>query len=152
MKSDMAIRFMGRIEHGKFKLHTEEKKIFLQYCSGLRDGDYNITIKRTQNISDENRLYISKLGYIWGTVYSMIADHTGQFIHDVHIELKLMFLPKWVEIQDKNGEITMVQTFRSIALDSDVTLDELRNYGYQCRDWGNDFLGLNIPLPERREI
>ena len=82
----------------------------------------------------------SQNSYLWGVVYTLIAESTGHTTEEVHDACKEMFLPrKFINIGNHE-----VQTSKSTT---ELTTDEFEKYLQQVRAWADTGLGIRIPLP-----
>jgi len=145
--TDAKLKFQGTVINGKFVLKPDEKDIFLKYVSGLKDGLYNITIKRHRKMRSNEQM-----GYLYGVVYRMIADESGMSVEDVHEAMKGKFLRKSVEVTNEKGKACIMETTESLSNDGEVNTAVMAGYIESIRVWAWDFFGMTIPDPVRADV
>jgi hypothetical protein len=101
------------------------------------DGDYQVTIATTRRLRSSNQLK-----YLWGVVYRMIAQETGNTLEDIHSALKLMFLKDVMVMGGK--EVFYV---KSLSDRGDTDTAEMHEYIEQVRAWAATELEISIPDP-----
>jgi hypothetical protein len=126
--------FDGQVNNGKLLLDKGES--FRQYLAGLNGKRVQVTVEKIKHsrTTAQNKYY-------WGVVVKLISQHTGHDTEQIHELLKQMFSPKWYLRATAPIEISIPT--------STTRLDTLEfvEYTEKCRMWANEFLGLQIPLP-----
>lgn len=116
------------------------KQRFVEDLSGFKDGAVEITIKRkNQRSSPQNRYYF---GVVVKEVELRLKELGNDFSPDlVHEFLKDKF--NKVEIIGDGGEVI------DFIGDSTTKMnkEQFSVYVDKIREWANDFLDINIPLP-----
>lgn len=141
--TDIQDGFAGTIQAGKFAMQPLERVRFLKHCEWQKNGTYFLKVTKSRPMRTAKQM-----GYLWGTVYAMIADDTGQDPVSVHEEMKQMFLKDWVEITGQNGEKLTIETVKSLSNEGGVRTVDMMDYIKWVRDWAKDFLGVIIPEPD----
>jgi len=78
--------------------------------------------------------------YLWSVVYQTIADEIGLSAEDVHTQMKEKFLERmFVTVGDAEREIDKTTTL--------LTTSEIETYMLKIRQWAQEFLNCQIPLP-----
>ena len=128
------IRLPGKIEKGRFIPSSSRN---WQNALKLNEGkQVTITIGRmTKERSNPQN------SYLWGVVYRMIADETGNSTDDVHEEMKRMFLTT-----QTSGPIPMTKSTTKL------TTVEFQAYFEKIIQWAAEFLNMYIPLPDENEM
>jgi len=135
--------FPCRIRDGILLINPKVKKQIADYCSGKKDADYWMILKR--RYGDRS---LDQNAWLWGPVYEQIlktvGEHTGIEKMDLHTTFKAMF-SRHVEMV-KVGErvIEVVKEKGS----SEMTTVEFMEFVEQIRLWAGEELGIVIPDPE----
>ena len=134
--------FDGTVKEGKLFLDKSDK--FKEYLFGLTDKRVQVTVEKLKHnrTNGQNRYY-------WGVVVKLIAQHTGHDTEQVHELLKQLFSPKWCPFVSTASRSELL--FGDLAIPtSTARLDTIAfaEYTEKCRMWANEFLGLNVPLPD----
>ena len=121
--------FDGQVNDGKLLLDAGQQ--FHQHLVSLNGKRVQVTVEKIKHKRSNNQNQ-----YYWGVVVKLIAQHTGHNPEQIHEALKQMFSPKWYL-----GSV--------MVPNSTARLDtiEFVEYTEKCRQWGSEFLNLNIPLP-----
>lgn len=98
-----------------------------------------VAVKFSRPVSTRSK---SQNSYLWGVVYTLIAESTGHTTEEVHQAIKELFLPRRF-VRLGNNE---VQTAKSTA---DLTTTEFELYLQQIRTWAETELSIRIPLPNQ---
>lgn len=78
--------------------------------------------------------------YLWGVVYSEMANYTGHSTEEIHEACKQMFLPKqFVHLGPTDTEVPKSTR--------ELTTAEFEEYALRVRVFANRDMGLQIPLP-----
>jgi hypothetical protein len=129
--------FDGTIRDGK--LLVDKAPAFREYLTGLEGKRIQLTVEKLKNTRtlQQNRYY-------WGVVVKLIAQHTGHDPEQIHELLKMQFSPKWYLMNPGVTGTTGGIPTSTTRLDTVAFVE----YTERCRMWANEFLGLNVPLPE----
>lgn len=119
----------GKVKNGKFK--PDSPTIFAASFKMFEGQEVEVIVRKPKTIRSN---YQNK--YMWGVVYKMIADFTGDDSDSVHDNLRQLFL--W------EPSATFGRKMKSTTKCSTVELEE---YLEQVRRWALQILELNIPLP-----
>lgn len=141
----MTLHFPGTIKEGKLFLDKPDQfKAHLHTFPTGKRVEVSVEKLTHPRSNGQNRYY-------FGVVVKEIAQHTGHDPEQVHELLKMKFSPKWHLFyrDESNGMPT------DISIPTSTTrLDTLEfvEYTEKCRMWANEFLGLQIPLPNEIDI
>jgi hypothetical protein len=144
----MTPAFKGIVKDGVFKLRDGQRSQFLEYCQGLADGDYWLSLKKKYKPA-----VWKQYKYLYKVVYPMIADETGYTIEEVDGLMKSKFFVDYVETESidligKHGVLDRFVWFKIKSKASDVTnTKELGDYIGEIKRWCLDFYGIRIPEP-----
>jgi hypothetical protein len=94
----------------------------------------------------ENRS-VQQNKYLWGVVYELISEHTGDSPGAVHKFFTAKYLTDTVEIHTPKG--TIEQEF--IRSTTELNTQEFSEYTNKIKDWARDFLEMHIPDPDKAE-
>ena len=132
--------FLGTIREGK--LLVDKASQFKDHLHTLEGKRVEVTVERLKHprTNSQNRYY-------WGVVVKTIAQHTGHDPEQIHELLKHKFSPKW-HFPYGEGRLTNGIPTSTTRLDT-LAFSE---YVEKCRMWANDFLNLNIPLPNEVDV
>ena len=78
--------------------------------------------------------------YLWGVVYKLISDETGDDAESVHHAMRSMFLAD-------TGRVVV-----KVKSTSKLTTVEFQQYVREIQRWAAGFLGLYIPDPNEEEM
>lgn len=137
------IKAMAYVNGGVLK-HVLPEKLKAE-IKQLKDGEYNIIIKRHgRRSSPQNR-------YLWGVVIAMITAHLKSYGNDVdeetvHEILKLKFNPHHI----KDTEGTVIETVGGST--AEMSKWEMMEYLDKIIAWALNNLGLNIPPPTSYDL
>ena len=113
----------------------------------LQDGEYTVEIKKykKQRSIDQNRYY-------WGCIVQLVYDGLRDAGYDeirnpedAHDMIKEMFFKKIIFSKQK-GELAMVQS------STNFSTAEFEEKMQSIRQWAQEFLNINIPLPNEQTI
>jgi hypothetical protein len=127
-------KFQAHIENG---LPVIDDARLTEYCRKWPDGTPVDVIvrKRTKAISDR------QIRYLYGVIYSLIADYTGHTVDEIDSMMKYKFLRC---VDDKGLEFIPSKTELS-TIEDEV-------YAAKIRNWALIALDLRIPLPNEVEL
>jgi AraC-like DNA-binding protein len=80
-------------------------------------------------------------GWYWGCVLSLIAEHTGDSVYELHEVFKRMFLPPVTK--EFAGK-----TFRMPGSTAELSKPEFYEYVERIRAFAAQELGINVPDPQ----
>lgn len=113
----------------------------------LQDGEYTVEIKKykKQRSIDQNRYY-------WGCIVQLVYDGLRDAGYDeirnpedAHDMIKEMFFKKII-FSEQKGELAMVQS------STNFSTAEFEEKMQSIRQWAQEFLNINIPLPNEQTI
>jgi hypothetical protein len=130
--------FQAAISNGKLTLSN--RKRFEHEVSTLKDGAYEVSIRR------KNRRSNPQNNYYWGIIIPEIRlrlTELGHRVEDeqVHELLKAKFLS--VPISNDQGEVEHLP-----GSTAGLNKAEFSEYMDRTREWAAEFLGIEIPDPE----
>jgi len=130
--------YYGTIQNGKMHLSRTERALFVDYLKTLEGKEIQILVEKRKD-----QRTVSQNNYMWGVVYKLICDHTGDDLTSFHEWAKDKFLgKKTVVIGGEPREVTMSTT--------DLTKDEIfERYIDPIRAWAARELEVSIPDPQR---
>lgn len=132
----MTLIFPATIRSGKLVLDKAE-----QFQAHLRSFPNEKRVEVTvEKITHKRTNQQNK--YYWSVVVKEIAQHTGHDPEQVHELLKQLWSPKW------HFALNVPVPTSTTRLDVIAFVE----YTEKCRLWANEFLGLNIPLPNEVSI
>lgn len=134
----MKLIWDGQVDNGKFVPYNREA--FINHVKALEGKPVECTFERARN----NRT-VQQNKYLWGVVYAMIEQETGQPADTLHEFFKLKFLPlNMMIINPVTGEAEE----RTVGI-STASLDTGRfaEYVDSIVQWAGEFLQLSIPPP-----
>lgn len=143
------LKFFFTRKDKKTEWNPVERESMQKYINSLPDGEYHITIhKKSRHRSD------LQMGYLWGCVYTYIAEEIGYTVDEIHEMMKDKFLKMHEKVINKKGDIEEITLVRSLskAATADrngVSTVLMTEYIENIRRWAASFLYLNIPDPER---
>jgi len=96
-----------------------------------------VAVKFTRPVSTRSK---SQNAYLWGVVYTTVAESTGHTTEEVHDACKELFLPRrFVQLGTNEVEVAKSTT--------QLSTDEFEKYLTQLRAWAETELNIRIPLP-----
>lgn len=120
--------FLGKVEKGKVRL--AEKQAYMICVAGLEGKDIELMVRKRRKKRSK-----SQNSYLWGKVYSIIAEHSGyDNPEEVHEAMKRMFLT----VHRDNLPDTVCST-------TDLSTAEFSEYVDSIKRWASNFLGVYIP-------
>ena len=134
--------FPGTIRGGKVFLDKADQ--FKKYLTTFpNEKRVEVTVQKITHprSNSQNRYY-------WAVIVKEIAQHTGHDPEQVHELLKQMFSPKWHILTNSHATIGTAIPTSTTRLDTLAFVE----YTEKCRLWANEFLGLQIPLPNEIEV
>ena len=139
----MKPKFSGKVAQGKLTLHDREG--FQRYAQSFEGQPVSITIER-----ETNGRSTPQNSYLWGVVYKLLADFTGDDVESIHEEMKTRFLPKRVErVNQETGEVEELTVPGSTRK---LTTTEFSEYVQKIQVWAASWLSLVIPDPGQVEV
>jgi len=124
-------RFEIKILEGK--IHVINQKIFDEYLTKFKPTDkVEMIVKRFKNTRT-----LKQNAYLWGVVYKVISEYSGETCDDLHLHFKMKFLKE----HGKSGKLSICKS--TTKLDTKGMTD----YIDQIIRWAGDF-GLEIPTPD----
>lgn len=135
MSASSGVSLTIPVERGMLRPTMQQQRAmdaFLQTREGLA-----VAVKFSRPFSTRSK---SQNSYLWGVVYTLIAESTGHTTEEVHDACKEMFLPrKFITIGNHE-----VQAAKSTT---ELTTEEFEKYLQQVRAWADTELGIRTPLP-----
>lgn len=135
------IKFVGEIKDGKLIIYSRE----LLNADISKVEDQKI-IGRLQPIIKKRTLRQNGLLHWY---LQEIADHTGMEMLKIKEALKYKYLSR--PLLDDHGNETVEDTgevLSYIPSTADLSTVEMSEFTEKIRVWANDFLGLQLPLPD----
>jgi hypothetical protein len=130
--------YYGTVQNGKMHLPRTERALFVDYLHTLEGKEIQITVEKRKDQRTMNQN-----AYLWGCVYKLICDHTGDEPEDFHEWAKGKFLGKrTVSIHGEEQEVTRSTTELSKDEIFEVYIDPIRR-------WAAEYLEVVVPDPER---
>lgn len=114
-----------------------------------KDGHYAVRfVQKPKKGVPRSQKYIKGCNYLFGVVYKIIQDETGQDKDSVHNEMKQLFLKKLIEVDVKDDTIVF-EVVRSLQHEGgDVSDEELWDYIAQVRHFAYHTLSISTPDPD----
>jgi hypothetical protein len=133
---DVLMIFYSTIKDGKLNIHN--RKRFLQDVSTLKNGEYELRLKK------KNRRSLQQNKYYWGVIVFEITHRFNElgneFTHEMtHDFLKDRF--NFVEVVGTGGEL--IGTVGGTT--TDLNKDEFSIYLDKIIQWAGEFLEIIIP-------
>jgi len=114
-------------------------KVWLFDCAGKsKDGVYDLSFKRHRERREKTT---EQLGYLFGCVYKIISDYSGDDTMSTHLFCK----HKFGRHEDVGGKM------KPVSISEYSTMD-LCEYIDKIKPWFFNFSGISIPEPERVEL
>ena len=130
--------YYGTIENGVIKISQGERGLFKAYLATLEGKEVQVAVeeRKDQRTTNQN-------AYLWGVVYKLICDHTGDDAKSFHEWAKDKFLgKKTIVVRGEERQVTRSTT--------ELTKDEFFDvYVEPLRRWAAVELECVIPDPER---
>jgi len=123
----------GRIEMDR--LH------FARLVQRVKDGSYELVLRRVQDkrSTNANRYY-------WGVVLTLIAEHTGDDVEDLHdIYTNLFCRRVFVHLDRRTGEVSEQVI---VGRTSRMTVSEFYRYVERVRQHAAEFHRVDTPDPD----
>jgi hypothetical protein len=129
-----------RIQGGKLRI--EQRRYFEEAIRAFPDCQGTLTFKRSRPSKSQEAL-----GYLYGRVFPMIAEDTGEDRHVVKWEMKNRFLTVTEEALNKHtGEVRFVDRVKSIG---ELNSKELATFIDQVILEAAESFGIVVPPPDR---
>jgi len=141
MKQPIPI-FEADIVDGKLKIQGHVKESIARWCRTFKTGSHVELIIRKHRVKRSDK----QNRYYWGVVISILSDHFGYDLEEMHEELKLMFNPIQSKIDPTRtigGSTTKMSTVEFFH-DEDSYVERI------CR-WAATEHGIFVPPPEKVE-
>lgn len=131
-----------------------------KFKSFHKDGEISIPIALNQYVKSLNnpiQIVVKKWSdtrsnqqnrYLWGVVYKIISDETGESSEKIHEIMTVKYLKKTRSIQTKKGE----QQVEYVESSTKLNTVEFNEYFENIRGWAFNFLDIVIPLPNEVEL
>jgi hypothetical protein len=126
--------FSGTIK--SCRLALDDPRRFGMYLAGLEGKRIELTVRKFRKSRSNNQN-----SYLWGVVYKLISEYTGDDDESTHEMCKAMFLA----VKRPN----LPDTYRSTAGLSTVEFEE---YVAKIQKWASEFLFVYIPSPNEVEF
>ncbi len=122
-------KFYGEVNDGKLVVENKDK---FDLFVGTLSGKVEIVVKpwRKTRSGQQNK-------YLWGVVYKIIAEYTGEDIMDIHNNFKY----KLLKSTGKSGKL------HSCKSTTKLSTADFTDYIEKIKVWASGF-GLNIPSPD----
>ena len=125
--------YQAKIQDGKIELN--DRGGFQQAVHALEGHEVEVTLRKARK-----KRTLSQNAWYWSTIVTLLAEAAGYEHEEMHEALKIKFLTI-------RGE-TPLPTVRSTT---ELTTAEFTEYAEQCRRFGAEFFGINIPDPGMTE-
>lgn len=126
----------------------DDRPGFDQYFKSLGEGEeFEVSFRET---SAGRLRSIRANNYLWGVVYDLMEEHTGQIADDIHDAMCERFLPN----EHKRIEFFNNMTGESLTVETDVRRSSKLHGGKfydfveEVRMFARDFLGVDTPDPD----
>jgi len=96
----------GKVEGGKLRLSTPVN--YNRLIAHFEGKDVALEIKECKD--DKLPRSVRQNAYLWGVVYSMIAEHTGHSPKDMHAYFSSKFLTEVIVVADQTVVVTKSTT------------------------------------------
>ena len=127
-------KIAGTVSGGKFTPASRER--FVSAFRQFEGKECEVIVQPVPKKRSNNQN-----AYMWGVVYSTLADWSGQDVNDIHDALCAMFAPPRVVKTKFTGSV-VVQ-----GRTSTMSTAEIEEYLTKIRVWALSEHGVNIPLP-----
>ena len=134
--------FIAKIRDHKLEMSILEKDRMKAYIYSLKDGLYDVIIKK-----HKNKRTIDQNAYYWSTVIHILSDYFGYEPEEMHEELKLKFNP--VESKLQPGKIIGGSTTK---MSTDEFFGDEQSYINRIRRWASVEFAINIPDPRSIDV
>ena len=134
------LAFQGNIKKGKFSLNYDEKQLFLNCCSKLKDGQYKLTLEKQHEC-----VTWEQYKTLYGVLYKEIAKNSGHTIDEVDMWMKNQFWHDRIVIQNKESKIC---EFKQLKSKTTMTIVDMIHFIDYIYNWFCDFYGYTIPIME----
>lgn len=105
----------------------------------LQEGEFTVTVIRQKDKASANQS-----GYLWGCVYKIISDYTGEDPESLHQLFKKKFLSERVEV---GGERLII-----LKNSSRLSKKEYSEFIDKIVVWAWHELGLDIPMASKEQV
>lgn len=121
--------FKATISNGKIKML--QKELFEVYLKQFQE-EQEIKVVVSKYYKPRS---LNQNSYMWGVVYSLIANELGYTTEEIHDLMRIEHLT------DRTGKYPRVKST------SELSTIEMEDYLSKCRTWASAELGVYIPLP-----
>lgn len=134
----MARKLTSITTHGflkKGKLHIPKKGWFFAMLEGFQDDEVIVTVQRKKHTRT-----LKQNAYLWGVVYPLLAEYTGETQDELHKIFKAKYLQQkkmW-----RGGEYAVQRS--TAELTSEEMGDFISSVVLEASD-----LGIEVPLPDK---
>lgn len=137
--SQVIPRFAATMKKGK--LIITDQQAFLSYLSSFPDGKkLAVTVAGTNGTRS-----LEQNSYLWGIVYKLICDHTGNTKEEMHEICKRMFLlPRFIEVGSRKYKLP--------GSSKGLNKPEMHQFIEDVRRWAAMELSVNIPDSQSVEL
>lgn len=140
----IALQFFGTVKEidGKKVIVLDNPIYYTKYLSKT----YQVGQKVIVGVRERKKVRTLKQQALWWVaVVSIIAEHTGDNLEDVHTDLKRLLLPKKVRT-GIDGKV-----YRDVGSTTDLSTTEFSELVQKARAWAAQFLEITLPIPEEIE-
>jgi hypothetical protein len=125
------------VKEGKLALSDAQKKTIAVFLHRNEGNHVRLTFSKPGKPRSNNQ---NK--FLWGVMYAMIAEETGNTTEDIHAFCRASFLPKsFITLGGQEREVEKSTT--------DLSTDEMSAYQDRIRAFAAQELNLVIPLPNQ---
>ncbi len=127
------------VSAGKLTIHSRQQ--FLVGIAGLREGEYLVKVERRRATRS-----LVQNAYYFGAVLTLLSEHTGFTVDELHEWAKAKFLPKSLAFADGNGEVVD----ELVIGGSTTKLNKIQfgEYVEEIRRFAAEHLDVVIPDPD----
>ena len=86
--------------------------------------------------------------YLWGVIYQMISEETGNAPEEVHEYCSSKWLSETREFRTKRG----AESIFVVRSTTSLKTVEFMSYTDKIKQWASEFLGIYIPDPKEVEL
>lgn len=127
----------------------QERKLVLDEPAGFKTAMWRMKDGQRVTVSVEperDRRSTAANRYLWGVVYRLIAEYTGQDPEDIHAEMCARFTAKTISyVNPSTGELVEMPV---VTRTSGMTVREFYLFVEKVRLFASEFFTLTIPDPD----
>lgn len=121
----------------RHRMVLDAPEAYLRHLQHLTPGRYTVTIGK-----EESKRSLAANRYLWGPVYGVIAEYTGQDKEDIHDEMCARFTAETVSYVNPNtGDLVEMQVVRRT---SGMTVGRFHKFVEDVKLFGQEFFGLTF--------